>query len=91
MWICCLIILSRYLASLNPGAVVKLINIKQKFNDNNVITTKADKGNTSVIIDKRNYIDKCMDFIKNNSITELVDDPTEKFKEEINKTINECT
>ena len=31
-----------------------------------------------------------MDFIQNNNIIEISTDPTEKFKEEINRTINEC-
>ena len=39
-------------------------HIKNKLNRNNLTITKADKGNTTIIINKADYIDKTMNFKK---------------------------
>ena len=63
-------------------------NIKQKLTDNNAIITKSDKGNTVVIINQQEYIQKSLDFIKDNNIKIIQSDPTKKYVKEINNAIN---
>jgi hypothetical protein len=41
----------------------KLINIRNKIKEHNLIVTKADKGNTLVIMQKNEYNQKIDDFI----------------------------
>ena len=49
---------------------------------------KADKGNTVVIINNEEYKQKTYEFINNNDIKELEQDPTFTYKTEINQAIN---
>lgn len=46
-------------------------NLKQKINQNQLIVTKADKGNTLVIIHNENYYKKIEEFIANNNFEKL--------------------
>lgn len=66
-------------------------NIKDKMNDNNVIITKADKGNTLVLLPQQEYINKIHEFIDSNNIETLADDPTKRYVRILNETINKCT
>jgi hypothetical protein len=65
-----------------------LKNIKEKLAHNNAIITKADKGNSIVIMYQTDYINKVNDFIESNDIIEIDKDPTTKFNLIINKAIN---
>lgn len=60
-------------------------------NDNNVIITKADKGNTLVLLPQQEYINKIHEFIDSNNIETLADDPTKRYVRILNETINKCT
>lgn len=71
----------QYLTNLN--------NIKQKLIDNQAIVTKADKGNTIVILNQQDYYNKSIDFIKNNNIKEIKKDPTKSYVKQINNIINQ--
>ena len=64
-------------------------SIRRKLISNNAMITKADKGNTVVIIDKDVYTEKVEKFIEENNITLLKKDPTLKYVKDINRTINE--
>jgi hypothetical protein len=66
-------------------------NIKDKMNDNNVIITKADKGNTVVLLPHQEYINKIHEFIVSNKIETLAEDPTKRYVKILNETINKCT
>jgi hypothetical protein len=66
------------------------INIKQKIVENNLITTKADKGNTLVIMNKDDYLQKVQNFISKNNFTKAPNNHTTKLHKHINTTINEC-
>lgn len=61
--------------------------IQQKMRDNNVIITKADKGGSSVLIKKQDYINKVGDIIYKERIQRLATDPTNKYQIEIKKAI----
>ena len=64
--------------------------IKQKLITNNAMITKADKGNSIIIIYQRDYHDKVHKFIKDNNFTTLINDPTKTFQKELRNTVNRC-
>lgn len=66
-----------------------LLSIKEKLNSNNAFVTKADKGNTVVVMYKDEYDIKVRQFLEDNNIIPLEKDPTPDFAKQINKTINE--
>jgi len=69
----------------------KIINqIKRKLSDTSAIITKADKGNSTIIIYKNDYNNKVQDFITNNNFTQLTHDATDKLQRNIRTAINEC-
>jgi hypothetical protein len=53
-------------------------NIKKKINENDLIITKADKGNTLIIMKKDEYNQKTTDFMVNNKFIALTKDQTKK-------------
>ena len=64
----------------NPNQAIKEYRIlnhnKEKLQSNNAIITKADKGNSTVILYNKDYHNKVQDFIDNNNFTILKKDPT---------------
>ena len=71
---------------------LRVINqIRNKVEEHNAIVTKADKGNTLVIISREVYQQKVYDFIHNNNIKPIDVDPTSKFVKSLNNAINKCT
>jgi hypothetical protein len=52
--------------------------------------TKADKGNSIVIIYQATYQDKVLHFINDNNFTNMTNDPTQNFQKGITKIINDC-
>jgi hypothetical protein len=67
-----------------------LNEIKEKLNNNNAIITKADKGQSIIIIDKAAYESKILNFLNNNNFRTRYRDPTKKFQKEIRTIINSC-
>lgn len=65
-----------------------LKKIKTKIDENSLIITKADKGNTLVIMNQTDYNKKVLDFINKNKIDKLTKDPTTSYTKEINKAIS---
>ena len=68
-----------------------LKNIKKKLAHNDALITKADKGNTAVIIYKSEYNCKIEEYISNSNISILRNDPTNTYLKTVNKVINKST
>ena len=62
-----------------------LQNIKRNLKNNNIIHVKADKG--LVLVNKNEYINKTLEFIKENNFTEIKENPTNKYQREIKQLI----
>jgi hypothetical protein len=54
--------------------------LKKKLDNNEAMITKADKGNSIVIIYQNTYQDKVLQFIKDNNFTNMTNDPTQNFQ-----------
>jgi len=61
--------------------------LNKKLTTENAIVTQADKGKTIVIIDSKEYAENVQSFLTTNNFNTLTKDPTNKFQEQINKTI----
>lgn len=90
--------LNKYLNKITPKLNYKYTNevktlkqIKEKLSNNNAMITKADKGNTIVIMDTIQYSQKVNQFIENNNIAMINTDPSPGFVSTLNNTINRCT
>lgn len=59
--------------------------IVTKLKQNNLIITKADKGNTIVIIHRDEYIHKVETFLEDNQFTQLHKDRTAHYQKKSNK------
>jgi hypothetical protein len=64
--------------------------IEQKLLQCKATIAEADKGKTMVIICKQDLNEKVNSFIKNNNITELKTDPTQKFQRIVQNTLKQC-
>ena len=64
--------------------------IENKLSENKVMTSKADKGNSIVILYQDEYNQKVEEFISNNNFTAANTDITENLQREIRNTINDC-
>jgi hypothetical protein len=63
--------------------------IKDKLTANNIMISKADKGNSITITYQQHYNDKVMNFISNNNfITD--NNLTKKFQKVLRNNINQC-
>jgi Reverse transcriptase (RNA-dependent DNA polymerase) len=65
-------------------------SIKSKIARENLIVTKADKGNSLAILGKTEYINKVIQFIDDSESIRLKNDPTQKFQRNLNKTLKNC-
>jgi hypothetical protein len=77
------------LSPVHKHDILVLKRIKNKLITNDAIICKADKGNTSVILYKKDYINKVEEFINNNEIKLMNKDPTSQFQKRIKKLIND--
>ena len=69
----------------------KIINqIRGKLNKEKAMITKADKGNSIIIIYTDDYNKKVNAFIANNSFQKTSNDITRKLQRDIRNTINDC-
>lgn len=62
-------------------------SIQQKSKLNNLIFTKADKGNTVIALTKDDYVLKTKNFIESSNFEILKKDPTNKFQKEIKSAV----
>lgn len=65
-------------------------SIKQKILDNNLILTKADKGNSVVILHKHHYDEKVLKFITENQFT-VINPKFPTFIKTVNSVLKNCT
>ena len=65
--------------------------ILHKIQHNQLVVTKADKGNTLVILHKEEYNKKIEEFLSTNNFTELTRDITNKQQEKTQKIVNKCS
>lgn len=79
---------SIYLSNSQRRDLEALKRIKQKLLDNHAMLCKCDKGNSTVVLYKQDYISKVNDFIQNNEVTQINHDPTAKFQRKIKTLIN---
>ena len=80
------------LTNINCNKERKILSeLRLKLSVNHALVTKADKGNTVVIMDMTEYDNKIQDFIVNNNINKLNSDPTEHYVKRLNQSINKCT
>ena len=69
----------------------KIFNeIKRKLIDNNSIVTKADKGQTVIILTNEDYKRKIQEFFINNNIIEIKRDPTDRFNSNVKSVLNKA-
>jgi hypothetical protein len=64
--------------------------IRRKLNNHHAIVSRADKGNSLVMLYQTDYNDKIQSFLIDNSFSVLPRDPTNKFQNNIRKTISAC-
>lgn len=64
----------------NKREIRTLKHKKQKPDENNAIVTKADKGNSIVIVHQANYHDKAVEFINVNLLIVTIVDQTDHFR-----------
>jgi hypothetical protein len=64
--------------------------IKKKLAAAKAIVTKADKGNSIIILPETDYHNKVHNFIMNNNFTPIPQDNTKKLQRIVRTTINEC-
>lgn len=62
--------------------------LTQKITDNNLIVSKADKGNTVVIMERNNYVQKVEEIIQSDDFVLLQSDPTKRFASQIKEAVN---
>lgn len=65
-------------------------SLQQKIDNNDLIVTKADKGNSIVILNKDEYINKVQDIIHSDDFIPLRSDPTTRYNTEVKNNINHC-
>jgi hypothetical protein len=56
----------------------------------NLVISKSDKGNSIVIMDRIDYVDKCNNFISGNDFQLLHKDPTSSFQKKTHDVIHSC-
>jgi hypothetical protein len=68
----------------NENRIIKTIRTKLK--ENNAIITKADKGNSIIIMIQKDYTDKIDKFISSSQFDVLKSDPTNTYQKQITNT-----
>jgi hypothetical protein len=66
-----------------------IISIKEKLKNNNVVATKADKGNSIVIMYYDDYVSKVQDFISHSGAETAKDNLTNRFQADVRRTVND--
>jgi len=75
---------------LNEGMCNWLCDVLNRLQGNNLTIAIADKGKTTVIIDKNNLKQKIDTFIQGIHITGLNKDPTDSYQKQIQQSIQNC-
>jgi hypothetical protein len=69
----------------------KALNRITEIKVNRALITKADKGNSIIIIYMTDHNSKVQTFLTNNSFHTETTDPSTRFQTEIRKNINSCS
>lgn len=69
---------------------INIRSINRKLKENECIVVKADKGNTVVVMEKKDYIQKTLDFFSSNNIVRIEKDPTPKYQDAVKKFVKNC-
>jgi hypothetical protein len=64
--------------------------IKRKLEAANAMVTKADKGNSQIILPESEYNSKVNDIIANNNFSLIPQDNTKRLQRTVRATVNEC-
>jgi hypothetical protein len=67
-----------------------LKHLNQKLATENPISSQADKGKTTVIINSEEYSNKIHTFLTTNNFRTLPRDPTDRYQKLVHKTMQEC-
>ncbi|XP_045460984.1 uncharacterized protein LOC123671279 [Harmonia axyridis] len=86
----CARIISKATVEDNKNESLVLKQIKKKASENDLIITKADKGNTVTFLNRNDYLIKTESLLNSNNFLELKFDPTSKFQTAVKKTIKSC-
>lgn len=62
--------------------------MKKKFDDGNIVVTKADKNDSLVLMDRNLYDSKVESFISENQAVPLKKDPTNEYMSQVRKLVN---
>ncbi|XP_049813613.1 uncharacterized protein LOC126260332 [Schistocerca nitens] len=65
-------------------------SLKLKLQHQGIVATKSDKGNSIVLLNKCDYVDKVNDFLNTTGFQILPKDPTKLFKEDVKYAIISC-
>jgi len=66
-------------------------SIQNKLSKNNAMITRADKGNSIVVLPTHQYETKIQNFILNNNFCTATTDPTNTFQTQVRQKINESS
>lgn len=87
----CAKIIKETLTSVKNSKEQRIISeLKEVIKNNDLIITKADKGNTVTIIEKSKYTDKVYDLLNTDNFTQINTDPTNKYQLQLKTTIKNC-
>jgi hypothetical protein len=70
--------------------IMTLKQIRTKLTNHEAKIVKADKGNSLIIIYNNTYTDKTNQFITNNQIMRINNNPTNQTQKAVRKIINQC-
>lgn len=84
--------ISQYKKKKSEEQIKRNLNkLKRKIQENQLIVTKADKGNTTVIMCKHDYIKRTEEFIKEGPYKEIKYDYTSRYQAQIKKALKGIT
>uniref|UniRef100_A0A5S6QHR6 Reverse transcriptase domain-containing protein n=1 Tax=Trichuris muris TaxID=70415 RepID=A0A5S6QHR6_TRIMR len=65
--------------------------LKELKNSEDIIITKADKGNVTVVLDKHEYLDKVTGMLQDGSYEPITYDPTDSIRKSLKQLVEEFT
>jgi hypothetical protein len=80
---------SSHRTKVNHSQVLR--SIKEKLTNEDLIISKADKGNSVIILDKVSYISKCDNVLEDTSFVILPRDPTDRFQKSVKTALSSCS
>lgn len=78
---------SPYGNSIFRSDTLLLRSIQQKIHDNDLVVSRADKGNCIVILNRNDYKQKVLDIVQSNEFSILRKDPTPNFHKELKNVV----